>query len=126
MRDHRVDFACCVESLDSNPAGSPPAILAAIECGRFNGMTVTMDSAGRVVLPKAIRERAQLKPGTALEVRVVDGRIELEPASATVRIEKKGDVWVATPTTPGPVLTQEQVDATLDAIRMRSLGGDDE
>ena len=58
-------------------------------------MTVTMDAAGRVVLPKAIRERAQLRPGAPLEVRVVDGRIELEPAHAKVRVEKKGDVWVA-------------------------------
>lgn len=85
-----------------------------------------MDAAGRVVLPKAIRERAQLTAGAELEVRIVDGRIELEPAPANVRIEKKGDLWVATPVEPGHTLTQAQVDATLDSIRMRSLGGGDD
>ena len=85
-----------------------------------------MDRAGRLVLPRAIRERAQLTPGAPLEVRVVDGRVEIEPAYAEVRIEKKGGLWVATPTEPGPVLTQEQVDATLDAIRTRRLESDDE
>lgn len=89
-------------------------------------MTVTMDSAGRVVLPKAIRERAKLTPGVSLDVRVVDGRIELEPASPARRIVKKGDIWVAKRTQPGPTVTQAQVDETLDAIRMRSLRGDDE
>ena len=78
-----------------------------------------MDSAGRVVLPKAIRRSAQLTPGTALEVRVVDGRIELEPVCADVTIEKRGSFWVAAPKTGDrPVLTQAQVDATLDAIRV--------
>ena len=85
-----------------------------------------MDSAGRIVLPKAIRDRARLKPGAALEVRVVDGRIELEPAYAKVRIEKKGDFWVARHLADVPVLTQEQVNATIDAVRMRLLESDDE
>ena len=37
-------------------------------------MTVTIDRAGRVVLPKAIRDRFHLVPGTELELTVgVDG-----------------------------------------------------
>lgn len=31
-------------------------------------MTVTIDSAGRLVIPKAIRDRMRLQPGTDLEV----------------------------------------------------------
>jgi AbrB family looped-hinge helix DNA binding protein len=86
--------------------------------GKFNGMTVTMDSAGRVVLPKAIRERAQLSPGTEFHIRVIDGRVELEPVYADVTIEKRGSFWVAAPKSKRRrVLTQEQVNATLDAIR---------
>ena len=45
-----------------------------------------MDAAGRLVLPKAVRERAQLTPGAPLVVRVVEGRIEFERACAGVRI----------------------------------------
>jgi AbrB family looped-hinge helix DNA binding protein len=85
-----------------------------------------MDAAGRIVLPKAVRERAGLKAGVSLEVRVVDGRVELEPAYANVRIEKKGEAWVATYPDPVPPLTQEVVDATLDAIRMRAIRGDED
>lgn len=88
-------------------------------------MTITMDSAGRVVLPKAIRDRARLKPGTPLDVRVVDGRIELEPACAEVRIEKKGGGWVARYVNDVPPLTQEVIDGVLDDTRMRSVVDDE-
>lgn len=40
-----------------------------------------MDAAGRLVLPKAVRERAQLSPGVPIEVRVVDGHVELVAAA---------------------------------------------
>lgn len=83
-------------------------------------MKTTIDVTGRIVLPKAIRERAQLVPGAPIEVRVVDGRVELEPAYAPVAIEKRGGLWVATPVSPAPVLTQDQVDATIDAARVPS------
>lgn len=84
-----------------------------------------MDSAGRVVLPKAIRERAQLAPGAKLDVRVIDGRVELEPVYADVTIEKRGSFWVAVPKGRHKgVVTQEQVNATVDAIRTRSEAGE--
>jgi AbrB family looped-hinge helix DNA binding protein len=79
-----------------------------------------MDSAGRLVLPKAIRDRAQLTPGLPIEVRVVDGRVELEPAAASGLIETRRGVWVAASASPLPVLTQDQVDATIDALRAPS------
>ena len=79
-----------------------------------------MDAAGRLVLPKAVRERAQLAPGVPIEVRVVDGRVELEPAYARMQVEKRGGFWVAEPVQPLPVLTQDEVDATLDALRVPS------
>ena len=81
-------------------------------------MTITMDRAGRLVLPKAARERAGLAAGMPLEVRVVDGRIEIEPATARVTVEKKGGFWVATPAEDLPVLKQEDVDRTVDALRL--------
>jgi AbrB family looped-hinge helix DNA binding protein len=76
-----------------------------------------MDSAGRIVLPRVVRERAQLSPGVALEVRVVDGRVEIEPACARVVVEESGGLGVASPTEPLPVLTQEQVDSTVESLR---------
>jgi AbrB family looped-hinge helix DNA binding protein len=85
-------------------------------------MIVTMDAAGRVVLPKAVRDRARLSPGVPIEVRVVDGRIELEPACTRVNVEKRGGVWVAAPIEPLPPLTRSEVELALDAVR--SHGGD--
>ena len=81
-------------------------------------MITTMDAAGRVVLPKAVRERAQLTPGAPLEVQFVDGRIEIEPACAAVTIEKSGGLWVAAPSEPVPTLTQAEVNATVEELRV--------
>ena len=43
-----------------------------------------MDSAGRVVIPKALRDRLGLEQGKVVEIRERDGRIEIEPASTPV------------------------------------------
>ena len=40
---------------------------------------ITMDSAGRVVLPSEIRRRLNLRPGSRLLLSVVAERIELTP-----------------------------------------------
>ncbi len=40
-------------------------------------MTSSIDKAGRVVIPKAIRAKAGLKPGTQLEIRFEDGEVRL-------------------------------------------------
>jgi AbrB family looped-hinge helix DNA binding protein len=38
-----------------------------------------VDSKGRIVLPKEVRERLGLAPGTEVEVHEVDGRAVVEP-----------------------------------------------
>jgi AbrB family looped-hinge helix DNA binding protein len=80
-------------------------------------MIITIDHAGRLVLPKAARERARLVPGLPLEVRVVDGRIEIEPARARVTVEKRGGFWVAQPVDAVPTLTQDTVDRAVEELR---------
>jgi AbrB family looped-hinge helix DNA binding protein len=100
---------------------SPANLVNTIDDGRIYGMITTIDSAGRIVLPKIIRDRAQLTPGIPIEVRLVDGRVELEPACAEVAIEKRGGLWVAATKESVPVLTADQVDATIEAIRVPSI-----
>ena len=80
-------------------------------------MTTTIDQAGRLVLPKAARERAGVVPGMPLEIRVVDGRIEIEPAASRVTVQKKGGVWIAAPVEDLPVLRQQDVERTIDQLR---------
>ena len=41
--------------------------------------TITMDQAGRIVLPMAVRRRLNLAPGARLMLDVVAQRIELTP-----------------------------------------------
>jgi AbrB family looped-hinge helix DNA binding protein len=53
--------------------------------------TITIDAAGRLVLPKAMRERLHLSAGTQLRAQIVADKIELTPQPDTdVRIERRG------------------------------------
>jgi len=47
----------------------------------FCDMKSAIDSAGRVVIPKPLRERLGLDRGQVVEIREREGRIEIEPAS---------------------------------------------
>jgi AbrB family looped-hinge helix DNA binding protein len=51
-------------------------------------MTVTMDAAGRLVLPRDIRREAGLEAGVPLDVRLRDGVIEIEPQPLAVRLPR--------------------------------------
>jgi AbrB family looped-hinge helix DNA binding protein len=37
-------------------------------CGIINGMTITIDKVGRIVVPKELRQRFGLRPNTELEI----------------------------------------------------------
>ena len=41
--------------------------------------TVTLSSKGQLVIPKAVRDEAQVAAGSQLEVRLVNGEIRLRP-----------------------------------------------
>jgi AbrB family looped-hinge helix DNA binding protein len=60
-------------------------------------MIITMDSAGRLVIPSEIRREAALEPGVLLDVRWRDGVIEIEPQPLAVTLERKGRLLVASP-----------------------------
>jgi len=83
----------------------------------------TIDGAGRVVVPKSIRDLAGLRAGTKLRVRWHDGSIELEPVPRRVRVEKRGRLTVAVPEEDGPELSGAAVNETLERVRARSGGG---
>ena len=83
-------------------------------------MTVTMDRAGRLVIPSEIRREAGLEPGTPLEIRLRDGVVEIEPQAMQVRLEKQGRFLVAVPVgaTPPP-LTSAAVERVRRQVRRR-------
>lgn len=49
--------------------------------------TISMDASGRLVLPKAIRERLNLTKGVSMRAEVVAGRIELTPVEGLMETE---------------------------------------
>lgn len=61
-------------------------------------MRTTIDRAGRLVIPAAVRERLGLEPGTTLEVSVEDTGIRLEPVAPGPQLVRVGRRLVARPT----------------------------
>ena len=80
-------------------------------------MKSTIDGAGRIVIPKALRLALGLKPGQELELRAGDGRLEIEIAPTAMRLKKRGKGVVAVPDAELPALTAEEVRDTLERVR---------
>jgi len=80
-------------------------------------MRTTVDSGGRLVIPKALRDRLGIAPGEPLDVRERDGRIEIEPSPTAMRLSKRRHGVVAVPASELPPLTDDLVRATLERTR---------
>ena len=80
-------------------------------------MSSTIDRAGRIVVPKAIREAANLRPGTEVESRVQGGHIEIEPVPVTVTLRRRGSFVVAVPQENQPVMRAADVDRAIAELR---------
>lgn len=78
-----------------------------------------IDKAGRLVVPKAIRDAAQLHPGTQVRFRLSGGRVQIEPEPLHVKLERRGSVIVAVPRRETPPLTASDVAAVIDEVRTR-------
>jgi AbrB family looped-hinge helix DNA binding protein len=55
---------------------------------------ITIDKAGRLVLPKSIRDALRVRPGDALEVTREDDRVILSPVRTRAGLQKELGVWV--------------------------------
>ncbi len=56
--------------------------------------TLTVDKAGRVVLPKPVRDELQLSAGDSLELEISGEQIVLRPVRGRVGMRKKQGIWV--------------------------------
>jgi AbrB family looped-hinge helix DNA binding protein len=63
-------------------------------------MRGTIDKAGRVVIPAALRERAGLVPGAELEITLDESGVRLERVAPAPRLMRVGRRLVARPTAP--------------------------
>jgi AbrB family looped-hinge helix DNA binding protein len=80
-------------------------------------MKTTIDAAGRLVIPKAIRESAGLRPGQEINVEYRDGKVEIEPAQQSMKLVRRGSRYVLVPPPGSPPLTEEIVRQTIEEIR---------
>jgi AbrB family looped-hinge helix DNA binding protein len=81
-------------------------------------MTTTIDAAGRVVIPKAIRDSLGLKAGAKVEIAERDGTVQIDPVfdwkPKTVR---KGRLLVSTAPPGTPKMTMDELNQLIDDIR---------
>ena len=80
-------------------------------------MRTAIDSAGRVVIPKALRDALGLTAGQSLEIAERDGRLEIVPAATPMQLVDEGDGVAAVADAEMPVLTAGLVRDTLERIR---------
>ncbi len=80
-------------------------------------MKTTIDAAGRIVVPKALRQALGLKPGQLLEVRAGDGKLEVEIAPTSMTLKRRGKGVVAVPDEKLPPLSADEVRDTLERVR---------
>jgi AbrB family looped-hinge helix DNA binding protein len=88
-----------------------------VEVVVFSAMRTTIDAAGRIVVPKSIRQAMGLGAGHEVDIVFTDGRIEIEVAPLKVHIEKRGRIPVIVPDEDPPPLHEDIVRETLEAIR---------
>ena len=77
-------------------------------------MEATIDHAGRIVVPKPLRDALGLTPGTKLDVSVYGAGLQIVPAGRTARLVEEDGVLVATGERR---IDDDDVFALIDALR---------
>jgi AbrB family looped-hinge helix DNA binding protein len=80
-------------------------------------MQTTIDSAGRIVVPKALRDELGLLGGERLEIRAHDGSLEVDVIPVPMHLEEHAGVPSAIPSEPLPALTAQQVRDIVERVR---------
>lgn len=86
---------------------------------------VALDKAGRIVLPKAVRDELNLSPGDILELETSGAKISLQSVRPSSPLRKERGVWVYK---TGETLTPETVEQTRRQVqeeRYRAALGQD-
>ena len=95
---------------------APRACLGEIweSTGSVLPVEVTVDEVGRIVLPKTLRDRLRLSPGTKVDVSEYGDGLHVTPVSRTARLEERDGRLVAVADSP---ITDDDVLALIDSGR---------
>ena len=85
---------------------------------------VTLDRAGRVVLPKTLRDEMRLSPGDTLDLTIKGDEVTLRPRRGTTSLQKERGVWVFRADTPLTAGATEETLRTVRAQRHRQNAGE--
>ena len=77
-------------------------------------MRATIDSVGRIVLPKALRDALGLAPGSTVDISRYGSGLQVVPSGRTARLIREAGVLVATGDTE---IDDDDVFALIDAGR---------
>ena len=80
-------------------------------------MKTAIDAAGRVIIPKSLRDELGLRPGLPLEIHACDGGLLIEPLPTAVTLVRRGKRVVAKPASRLPKLTLDDVRGVLEGSR---------
>lgn len=80
-------------------------------------MRTTIDAAGRVVIPKAIRGQLGLRGGQSVEIALRDEQIIIEPASVPMRFDPAAGCIVVEPGGAVPTLGTDEVRDVVERVR---------
>lgn len=87
----------------------------------FMAPFLTVDKAGRVVIPKALREELRLEPGDSLEMERLGEAITLRPVRGSDPLTRKQGVWVFH---SGQPLSASATDVVLRQVRENGIDQD--
>ena len=83
----------------------------------FSTMKTTIDAAGRIIVPKAVRGALRLTAGQQLDIVVADGAMEIHIPVTRMTLVETPSGPVAEVDVPLPVLTTEVVRDVLESVR---------
>lgn len=82
-------------------------------------MITTIDKAGRVVIPMAIRVKVGLRAGAEIEITADDYSVRLAPVGHPPKLIRKGKRLIARPTVPAKDRPAVDVGALVEEERNR-------
>lgn len=78
-------------------------------------MKATIDSGGRILLPKSVRDSLGLTPGSTVDISVYGAGVQVMPGGRTARLERDADGRLVA--VSNTVVTDEDMFALMDAGR---------